>query len=223
MGIKPMSPYQIILADDHLMFRNGIKRIIEDSKNLAVVGEADDGLQLLELLKKTKPDMVILDISMPKLRGLETTREIKARYPDIKVLILTMHRNKEYLLQAVSAKTDGYLLKEDTDRQLIVAIDSIRSGKIFLSPLMTEDLSQNLMGIIENADRSFDEVLSLREREVLTLLADGKSSKEIADLLFISTRTVEHHRASINRKLKIDNIVDLVKYAIRKGYTSQNS
>ena len=223
MGIKPMSLYQIILADDHLMFRNGIKRIIEDSKNLAVVGEADDGLQLLELLKKTKPDMIILDISMPKLRGLETTREIKARYPDIKVLILTMHRNKEYLLQAVSAKTDGYLLKEDTDRQLIVAIDSIRSGKIFLSPLMTEDLSQNLLGIIENADRSFDEVLSLREREVLTLLAEGKSSKEIADLLFISTRTVEHHRASINRKLKIDNIVDLVKYAIRKGYTSQNS
>jgi len=217
-----MSPYEIILADDHLMFRNGIKRIIEDSKNLAVIGEAGDGLQLLELLKKTKPNMVILDISMPKLRGLETTREIKARYPDIKVLILTMHRNKEYLLQAVSAKTDGYLLKEDTDKQLIVAIESIRAGKIFLSPLMTDDLSQNLLGIIENADLSFDEALSLREREVLTLLAESKSSKEIADLLFISTRTVEHHRASINKKLKIDNIVDLVKYAIRKGYTSQN-
>jgi len=218
-----MSPYQIILADDHLMFRNGIKRIIEDAKNLSVIGEAGDGLQLLELLKKTKPDMVILDISMPKLRGLETTREIKARYPDIKVLILTMHRNKEYLLQAVSAKADGYLLKEDTDGQLIVAIESIRAGKIFLSPLMSEDLSQNLLGFIENADLSFDEALSLREREVLTLLAEGKSSKEIADLLFISTRTVEHHRASINKKLKINNIVDLVKYAIRKGYTSQNS
>jgi DNA-binding NarL/FixJ family response regulator len=218
-----MSPYQIILADDHLMFRNGIKRIIEDSQNLSVIGEAGDGLQLLELLKKTKPDMVILDISMPKLRGLETTLEIKARYPDIKVLILTMHRNKEYLLQAVSAKADGYLLKEDTDRQLIVAIESIRAGKIFLSPLMSEDLSQNLLGFIENADLSIDEALSLREREVLTLLAEGKSSKEIADLLFISTRTVEHHRASINKKLKINNIVDLVKYAIRKGYTSQNS
>ena len=218
-----MSPYQIILADDHLMFRNGIKRIIEGSKNLLVIGEAGDGLQLLEMLKKTKPDMVILDISMPKLRGLETTREIKARYPDIKVLILTMHRNKEYLLQAVSAKADGYLLKEDTDGQLIVAIESIRAGKIFLSPLMSEDLSQNLLGFIENADLSFDEALSLREREVLTLLAEGKSSKEIADLLFISTRTVEHHRASINKKLKINNIVDLVKYAIRKGYTSQNS
>jgi DNA-binding NarL/FixJ family response regulator len=218
-----MSPYQIILADDHLMFRDGIKRIIEDSQHLSVIGEASDGLQLLELLKKTKPDMVILDISMPKLRGLETTREIKTLYPDIKVLILTMHRNKEYLLQALSAKADGYLLKEDTDRQLAAAIESIQGGKIFLSPLMSEDLSQNLLGFIENADQSLDETLSTREKEVLTLLAEGKSSKEIADLLFISTRTVEHHRASINKKLKIRNLVDLVKYAIRKGYTSQNS
>jgi DNA-binding NarL/FixJ family response regulator len=215
-----MSPYQIILADDHLMFRDGIKRIIEDSQHLSVIGEADDGLQLLELLKKAKPDMVILDISMPKLRGLETTREIKTLYPDIKVLILTMHRNKEYLLQALSAKADGYLLKEDTDRQLIAAIESIRGGKIFLSPLMSEDLSQNLLGFIENADQSLDDTLSTREKEVLTLLAEGKSSKEIADLLFISTRTVEHHRARINKKLKVNNIVDLVKYAIRKGYTS---
>jgi DNA-binding NarL/FixJ family response regulator len=218
-----MSPYQIILADDHLMFRDGIKRIIEDSQHLSVIGEASDGLQLLELLKKTKPDMVILDISMPKLRGLETTRKIKTLYPDIKVLILTMHRNKEYLLQALSAKADGYLLKEDSDRQLAAAIESIQGGKIFLSPLMSEDLSQNLLGFIENADQSLDETLSTREKEVLTLLAEGKSSKEIADLLFISTRTVEHHRASINKKLKIRNLVDLVKYAIRKGYTSQNS
>jgi len=218
-----MSPYQIILADDHLMFRNGIKRIIEDAQNLSVIGEAGDGLQLLELLKKTKPNMVILDISMPKLRGLETTREIKTLYPDIKVLILTMHRNKEYLKQVLAAKADGYLLKEDTDRQLIAAIESIRGGKIFLSPLMSEDLSQNLLGFIENTDPSVDETLSTREREVLTLLAEGKSSKEIADLLYISPRTVEHHRARINKKLKIRSIVDLVKYAIRKGYTSQNS
>ena len=218
-----MSPYQIILADDHLMFRNGIKRILEDSQNLSVIGEVGDGLHLLELLKKTKPNMVILDISMPKLRGLETTREIKTRYPDIKVLILTMHRNTEYLLQALSAKADGYLLKEDTDRQLIAAIESIRGGKIFLSPLMSEDLSQNLLGFIENTDPSVDETLSTREREVLTLLAEGKASKEIADLLYISPRTVEHHRARINKKLKIRSIVDLVKYAIRKGYTSQNS
>ena len=218
-----MSPYQIILADDHLMFRKGIKRIIEDSKDLSVIGEAGDGLQLLELLKKVKPDMVILDISMPKLRGLEATHEIKTRYPGIRILILTMHRNKEYLLQALSAKADGYLLKEDTDAQLMAAIESIRAGKIFLSPLMSEDLSQNLMGLFEKTDPSLDETLSTREKEVLTLLTEGKSNKEIADLLFISSRTVEHHRASINKKLKVKNIADLVKYAIRKGYTSQNS
>ena len=218
-----MSPYQIILADDHLMFRKGIKRIIEDSKDLSVIGEAGDGLQLLELLKKVKPDMVILDISMPKLRGLEATHEIKTRYPGIRILILTMHRNKEYLLQALSAKADGYLLKEDTDAQLMAAIESIRAGKIFLSPLMSEDLSQNLLGLFEKTDPSFDEALSTREKEVLTLLTEGKSNKEIADLLFISSRTVEHHHASINKKLKVKNITDLVKYAIRKGYTSQNS
>jgi DNA-binding NarL/FixJ family response regulator len=217
-----MKPYQIILADDHLMFRNGIRRIIEDSQGLAVIGEVGDGLKLLGLLKKTKPDMVILDISMPNLRGLEATHEIKTRYPDIKILILTMHRNKEYLLQAMSAKADGYLLKEDTDAQLMAAIESIRGGKIYLSPLMSEDLSQNLPGLVENTARSLDKTLSTREKEVLTLLAEGKSSQEIADLLYISLRTVEHHRASINKKLKIKNIVDLVKYAIHKGYTSQN-
>jgi len=171
MEMQPMSPYQIILADDHLMFRKGIKRIIEDSKDLLVIGEAGDGLQLLELLKKAKPDMVILDISMPKLRGLEATHEIKTRYPGIKILIITMHRNKEYLLQALSAKADGYLLKEDTDAQLIAAIESIRGGKIFLSPLMSADLSQNLMGLFEKTDPSLDETLSIREKEVLTLLS----------------------------------------------------
>ena len=217
-----MSYYQIVLADDHLMFRNGIKRIIEDSKDLLIIGEASDGHQLLELLKKANPDMVILDISMPKLRGLEVAHEIKTAYPDIKILILTMHRNTEYLLQALSAKADGYLLKEDTDTQLIAAIESIRGGKIFLSPLMSEDLSQNLLGLTENTDPSLDETLSTREKEVLTLLAEGKSSKEIADLLYISSRTVEHHRASINKKLKVKNIVELVKYAIRKGYTSRS-
>jgi len=217
-----MSPYQIILADDHILFRNGLKRIIEDSPGLAVIGEAGDGLQLLELLKKTKPDMVILDVSMPRLRGLEAAREIKNSYPAIRILILTMHRDQEYLLQALSAKADGYLLKEDTDEQLITAIESIRRGKIFLSPLISDDLSQDLLGFMENADQSIDRTLSTREKEVLTLLVEGKSSKEIADLLYISTRTVEHHRASINKKLKINNIVDLVKYAIRKGFTSQN-
>ncbi len=134
-----------------------------------------------------------------------------------------MHNNKEYLIQALSAKADGYLLKEDTDTQLIAAIESIRQGKIFLSPLITEDLTSNLIDFIDRAGKPHDETLSNREREVLTLLSEGKSSKEIATLLFISPRTVEHHRISINKKLHIQNIVDLVKYAIREGYTSQDT
>jgi DNA-binding NarL/FixJ family response regulator len=188
-----------------------------------VVGEAGDGLELLDLLKKSTLDMVILDISMPKLRGLEATIEIKTMYPKVKILILTMHNNKEYLMQALAARTDGYLLKEDTDTQLIDAIESIRQGKIFLSPLISKDLTSNLIDFIGRTAKPYGEILSIREKEVLTLLSEGKSSKEIAKLLFISSRTVEHHRASINRKLNIQNIVDLVKYAIREGYTSQDT
>jgi DNA-binding NarL/FixJ family response regulator len=218
-----MSHYSIILADDHLLFRHGIKRIIEESEDLVVIGEADDGLELLNLLKRSAPEMVILDLSMPKLRGLEATREIKLIYPKVKVLILTMHKNKEYLIQALSARADGYLLKEDTDTQLLDAIEVIRHGKIFLSPLMSEDLTDNLVDIIHRKGKPLDETLSPREKEVLTLLSEGNSSKEIADLLFISPRTVEHHRTNINKKLNIQNIVDLVKYAIREGYTSQNN
>jgi DNA-binding NarL/FixJ family response regulator len=218
-----MSSYQIALADDHLMFRNGLKRIIEESKELLVIGEANDGIELLNLLKKSAPDMVILDLSMPRLRGLEAAHEIKTLYPEVKILILTMHKSKEYLMQALSSRADGYLLKEDTDGELIAAIDTIRRGKIYISPLLAEELTINLVEYINRSGKPLDETLSTREKEVLTLIADGKSNKEIADLLFISPRTVEHHRASINKKLKIQNIVDLVKYAIREGYTSQNS
>ena len=218
-----MSFYQIVLADDHLMFRNGLKRIIEESKELLVIGEANDGIELLNLLKKSAPDMVILDLSMPRLRGLEAAHEIKTLYPEVKILILTMHKSKEYLMQALSSRADGYLLKEDTDGELIAAIDTIRRGKIYISPLLAEELTINLVEYINRSGKPLDETLSTREKEVLTIIADGKSNKEIADLLFISPRTVEHHRASINKKLKIQNIVDLVKYAIREGYTSQNS
>ncbi len=218
-----MSSYQIVLADDHLMFRNGLKRIIEESKELLVIGEASDGIELLSLLKKSAPDMVILDLSMPRLRGLEAAHEIKTLYPEVKILILTMHKSKEYLMQALSSRADGYLLKEDTDGELIAAIDTIRRGKIYISPLLAEELTINLVEYINRSGKPLDETLSTREKEVLTLIADGKSNKEIADLLFISPRTVEHHRASINKKLKIQNIVDLVKYAIREGYTSQES
>jgi DNA-binding NarL/FixJ family response regulator len=219
-----VKPYRLVLADDHVLFRLGIKNILEKNRELEVVGEAGDGLQLLQLLRKTTPDLVILDISMPNLRGIEATREIKAMAPGIRVLILSMHREKEFVYSAISAGAEGYLLKEDADTELFAAIDTIRRNGHYLSPLlvgpMTGDLFQAQTGAPLTAPT---ELLTTREREILKLIADGVSNKEIAGLLSISVRTVENHRAHLMAKLNIKNAADLVKYAIRKGYTSTDS
>jgi DNA-binding NarL/FixJ family response regulator len=203
-----MDAYKIVLADDHALFRQGLRRLIEDVAELEVVGEACDGMELLKLLDAIVPDMVILDISMPNLRGLEAIGKVKMKCPDAKVLILSMHR--EYIYHAMSAGADGYLLKEDADRELFSAIDNIREGRVFLSPRCAGDL-------IGSRVQSLDP-LSGREKEVLKLIAGGKANKEIADILFISIRTVETHRANIMTKTKLKNTADLVRYAIQRGY-----
>jgi DNA-binding NarL/FixJ family response regulator len=215
-----MDSYRIILADDHVLFRQGLRRILEEKADLEVVGEAGDGLDLLNLLKEVHPHMVILDISMPNLRGIEATHEIKAILPALKVLILTMHKDEEYLSQAISAGVDGYLLKEDADRELYSAIEKIRQGRMYIPPSLSDNLAEQWVKTNQGKGKiSFGpDVLTVREREVLKLTAEGKSSREIADLLFISVRTVEHHRANFMEKLNLKKNVDLVKYAIRKGY-----
>ena len=216
-----MGNYRIVLADDHVMFRKGIKNILEGAKDLEVIGEVDDGLKLLEFFKKKTPDMVIMDISMPNLRGLEATREIKKFSPDTKVLILTMHKDKEYVYHAVSAGAEGYLLKEDADTELFAAVEKIREGEHYISPLLSGELTYELIQASHRGQATpQSEPLTTREREVLKLIAEGITNKEIADLLFISARTVEHHRANIMRKLNIKKTANLIKYAIRKGYTS---
>jgi len=215
-----VKPYRIVVADDHIMLLQGIKKIIEESKDMVVVGEASDGLELLNLLKKMTPDMVILDISMPNLRGIEATSELKMIYPEVKILILTMHKRKEYLYHALAAGADGYLLKEDTDTELFSAIEAVRQGETYVSPLLSKALTNDLVEIARGNHNRPEEPLTTREREILKLIAEGKSNKEIADLLFISIRTVQHHRASIMKKLDLKKVADLVKYAIRKGYTS---
>lgn len=131
-----MAPYRILLVDDHVLVRQGIRRIIQEAPGLSIIGEAGDGLELLEMLEKTSPDLVILDISLPKLRGLEAVEEIKKSYPAVKVLILTMHKDKEYLQRALAIGADGYLLKEDADVALHAAIRDVRNGKTFVSPLL---------------------------------------------------------------------------------------
>jgi DNA-binding NarL/FixJ family response regulator len=219
-----VNSYRIILADDHVMFRQGIRKILEKSKGLEVVGEAGDGLKLLELLKEVTTDMVILDISMPNLRGVEATKEIKMILPDVKVLILTMHKEKEYVYHAISAGAKGYLLKEDADTELFAAVEKIRQGGSYISPLLSDELTDELIQTYHKGQlRTPSEPLTVREREILKLVAEGISNKEIADLLFISVRTVENHRANIMRKLNISNTANLIKYAIRKGYTSSTT
>lgn len=214
-----MNPYAIILADDHAMFRRGVKRIIEDIPGLQVVGEAKDGFELLNLLKKTTADLIILDISMPNLRGIEATKEIKMIHPGIKVLILTMHKDKEYLYHSLSAGAEGYLLKEDADSELVTAISNIRQRKTYLSPLITVQLQDLLVQEYQGTgSQLLMEPLTTREKEIVKLIAEGKSSNQIAELLFISNRTVQHHRANVMRKLNLKKTADLVKYAIQKGY-----
>ena len=215
------SPFKILLADDHVMFRRGVRSIIQGITDVEVVGEASDGLELLRLLHEVNPDLVILDISMPNLRGLEATREIKMVDPGIKVLILTMHKDREYLYHALTAGAEGYLLKEDADGELIAAIETLRKGGTFISPLLSAQMADIFVDKFRSGGKlraAPAEPLTVREREIIKLIAEGKSSKEIGELLFISSRTVQHHRANIMRKLNVKKTADLVKYAIQKGY-----
>ena len=200
--------------------RQGLKRIINGAGDLAVVGEANDGIELLELLGRVSPDMVILDISMPRLRGIEAIQEIRRIRSNARVLILTMHKDKEYLYQSLAAGAMGYLLKEDADQELFAAIGRIRQGKTYVSPYFSDQVLDDLVqaGRGEGKLPLETDTLTVRERQIVKLIAEGRSSKEIGDLLFISPRTVENHRANIMEKLHLNKVVDLVKYAVRKGY-----
>jgi DNA-binding NarL/FixJ family response regulator len=211
--------YNIVLAEDHVLVREGIKKIIEAIPGLRVVGEVGDGLELLELLQGLQVDMVILDITMPSLPGIEATREIKKAYPAMKVLILTMHKKKEYLNNAIAAGVDGYLLKEDAPKELLTAMDTIRGGMIYVSPLLSSDLANLYFQSQRHAAAEPAAPLSPREIEIIKLIAEGKSSKEIAEVLFLSFRTIQNHRTKIMRKLNLKKNTDLVRYAIREGYT----
>ena len=212
-----MANYRVVLADDHLLFREGMKLLIERMPDVEVVGEAGDGLELLHLLKELAPEMAIIDITMPNLRGIEATREIKMINPLTKVLILTMHKSKEYLYHSISAGADGYLLKEDSDVELLSAIDKIRNGETYVTRILSGELAEDLSQIYQGKRPIPQESLTIREREVLKMISEGKSNNETANLLNISVRTVENHRANIMKKLKLKKTADLVRYAVKEG------
>jgi DNA-binding NarL/FixJ family response regulator len=211
-----MSRYSIALADDHVMVRQGIRRIIEENPDLEVVAEASDGVELFEILRNTTVHLIIADITMPNISGIEATKRIKSLYPKMKVLILTMHKGKELLEHAVAAGADGYLLKEDAPKELINAIAAVQRGETYMSPLVVPYLKELFVRSHRPAARS--EILTARETEILKLIAEGKSSKEIAGILCLSIRTVDNHRANIMKKLNVNKNIDLVRYALSMGY-----
>jgi DNA-binding NarL/FixJ family response regulator len=210
--------YRVVLADDHAMFRQGLKKILAEMADVEVVGEAGDGLELLDLLKNVTPDMVILDILMPNLRGIEAIAEMKRRHPGIKVLVLSMYNQIEFLQESFSSGADGYIVKGDAETELFSAIRALRSGKTYVSPLLGGQLINDWRRMDRGHRPSASAALSNREKEVLKLLAEGKSYRKIGDLLFISERTVVRHRTNILDKLNLKKTSDLIKYAVEKGY-----
>ena len=210
---------RIIIADDHKIFREGLTLLLKSLKDVEVLGEAEDGRSLVEMVKKMRPDMVILDVAMPGMNGIEAANQISAIDDNIKLLALSMHSDSRFVKQMLQAGAEGYLLKDCAFDELTMAIQTINKNQIYLSPgitnLVVKDYLQNNMK--ENANSG--NVLTSREREVLQLLAEGNSTQEIANLLNISGKTVETHRRQIMTKLDLHSIAELTKYAIREGIT----
>jgi len=214
-----MEPYRILLAEDHVLFREMIKKNLLEIPDLNVVGEVGDGLELSAAIDRLKPHMIILDIGLPGLSGLEAAEETKETNPEIKILVLTMHKTKDHLARAMEARVDGYLLKENAFKDLLTAIDTIRDGRLYISPLLTQVMVDFLAS--KSARRpEKSQNLSPREQEVLQLLGEGKGDKEIAELLLISPQTVRIHIGNIRQKLRLRKRTELMKYALKTGLSS---
>ena len=209
---------KILLGDDHTVVRQGLRKIIEDHQDWQVIAEAADGREAVRLAVDLRPDVAVLDIGMPLLNGIEATRQILKRVPDLAILILSMHSDEAFVMRALQAGARGYLLKDSADTDLIRGVTAVAARKSFFSPaaakVMLDDYLRHLAkkGIVDRY-----EALSEREREIFQLIAEGYSNKDIADLLSISVATVETHRAHILQKLDVHNTAELVLYAVRRG------
>jgi DNA-binding NarL/FixJ family response regulator len=216
-----MSKLTILLGDDHVLVRQGIRKILEERQTWSVIDEARDGREAVRKALELQPDVAILDIGMPLLNGIEATRQIVRRAPNVRVLILSMHTEEAYIVQALQAGARGYLLKESADVDLVHAVTAVASDKSFFSPsVATVVLDDYVRHLAEKGVADRYDSLSEREREVLQLVAEGRSNKEVADLLCLSPATVETHRAHILQKLDVHNTAELVLYAVRRGVIS---
>ena len=213
-----MKPIRILLADDHSLLRQSLRVLLEMEPDLAVVGEAGDGLKTLDQVEALAPDVVLMDIAMPHLNGLEATRRLKKKCPEAKVIILSMHGDDQYIGQALRAGASGYLLKDASKEELILAIRSVHQGASYLSPRLSRRLIDDYLRLSDPAaPNPYHDLLTDREREILQLMAENRSSPEIARILGISPKTVRNHRANIMEKLGLHSQSDVVKYALRQG------
>lgn len=212
-----MTPLRILLADDHTVVRQGIRKVLEERPEWQVVAEAGDGRDAVRLAEELRPDVAVVDVSMPRLNGIEATRQITHRVPHTKVLVLSMYSDEAYVIQMLKAGATGYLLKDSAGVDLLQAVQAVSEGKSFFSPavarLMSDDYARQRR---EDAVDRY-ESLSGREREIFQLVAEGKINKEIAALLFISSSTVETHRGRIMEKLDLHSAAEIVLYAVRRG------
>lgn len=214
MGIK------IILADDHKIIREGLRALLEKGPDMEVVGEANDGIATVRLTKNLNPDIVIMDIGMPDMNGIEATRQIISETKGVKVIALSMHSDRRFVLQMLKAGASGYLLKDSAFEELALAIKTVMLGQPYLSPKITDVvIKEYIISMPKNEETVFTKITA-REREVLQLIAEGKSTKQIASFLNVSVKTIETHRQQIMEKLNIHSIAELTKYAIREGIAS---
>ncbi len=213
-----MDKIKILVVDDHAVLRDGIHALVDLHDDLEIVGEASEGKEAVAKAQELMPDVVIMDIAMPGMDGLEATRRIRKKHPKMKVLVLTQHDNKEYILSVIKAGAAGYVPKRALVSELVSAIRSVKEGDSFLYPsaaaALIEDYLQQTKG-----EEPYDQ-LSAREREIFQLIAEGHTSREIAEMLFLSQRTVQGHRLKIMEKLNLHNRTELIKYAMRKGVVS---
>ena len=211
----------VLVADDHSILREGLRALLSDSPDLEVIGEAEDGQQAIEKVRQLHPDLVLLDLSMPNINGTEAIRVIKRRYPETKIIALTVHKSEEYVRATLDAGADGYVLKDDTSSDLLTSIRNVRKGKLHLSPGICDQVINGFLNRPDNPQKghSWDR-LTLREREVLKLIAEGNKNREIAECLSVSIKTVEKHRSNLMRKLNLRGISALTTYAIDNGLIS---